>query len=124
MIDPRWLQYPRIAIAGGPRTGKSTLASLFNDRKIVRTDDYMDTIPWGDIPEIIAAECAKYETFVLEGVQVGRCLRRGLKVDLALWLDRPYLPLTLRQHSMTKGLRGIFTEFAIYKAHGTVVEYV
>lgn len=41
-------QFRRVAIAGGPRTGKTTLAAAVTDRRVIATDDYMGK-PWADI---------------------------------------------------------------------------
>ncbi len=86
------------------------MASTFTDRLKIHTDDYMG-IPWADVPMVITKECKKHEMFVCEGVQVARCLRRGLEVDVVVWMERPFVALTPGQHTMAKGCRSIFDEW-------------
>lgn len=104
------LQHKRIAIAGGPRTGKTTLAKLFDDREKLSTDDLMD-LPWGDVPQEIIKKLEKSGSFVVEGVQVPRALRKGLKVDCVVWLDQPKVAQTPKQASMSKAVKTVFDEW-------------
>jgi hypothetical protein len=116
MKPPAWLtpilaRYPRIAIAGGPRTGKSSIASTITDRPVIATDDYM-RLPWDDVPRaVIAQASASGARFVVEGVQVTRALRKGLQVDAVVWLDTPHVELTGAQQGMRTGMETVFREW-------------
>lgn len=110
-------KYDRIAIAGGPRTGKTTLSLAAQDRRIVHTDDYMH-LAWLDAPEAISRECLLHPRFLVEGVQVARCLRGSrdgdrspLEVDAVVWLDDSVAPMTSSQASMAKGIKTTFADW-------------
>ena len=104
-------QHKRIAIAGGPRVGKTTLAATVTDRRVIATDDYIGT-PWADIPHKIIADIGDLDAFALEGVQVARALRKGLRVDAVVYLIRLKVPeLTKGQAAMTRGVVRIFGDW-------------
>lgn len=100
-------KYARIAIAGGPRVGKTTLTGRVTDRPVIHTDDTMSE-PWEQQPFIAIERCRPHASFVIEGVQVPRALRKGLVVDAVLWLDQALAPVTPRQASMGKGVLSVF----------------
>ncbi len=105
--------YKRVAIAGGPRVGKTTLScrSAFDIHKRIHTDDLINKIAWDSVPDEIARLTAGVERFVVEGTQVARCLRRGLAVDLVIWLERPRVELTTGQLGYWKACRTVFSEW-------------
>ncbi len=103
-------RYKRIAIAGAPRCGKTTLALTVKDRAVLSTDSYMN-VAWEQVPEMVNDAVSRLPSFVLEGVMVGRCLRKGLKVDAVIYLDRPHVPLTKGQETMRKGCRKIYNDW-------------
>lgn len=105
-------RYARIAIAGGPRTGKSTLLEQFApDRALYHTDELSLAVPWGDQPGIIIRALESAHHWILEGVQVARALRKGLTADLVIYLHVPTKKLTKAQLTMAKGIRTIFKEW-------------
>jgi hypothetical protein len=115
MTAPAWFRsalarYPRIAIAGGPRTGKSSLASAVSDRPVLHTDSLMQE-NWEDVPLIVQKRLEGQASFVVEGVQVPRSLRKGLVVDAVVWMSRPKVPLTVGQGVMTKAVATVFEEW-------------
>lgn len=95
--------YARIAICGGPRVGKTTLAGLVTDRPLIHTDGCR-RLPWEDQPHAIIEACAPHDRFVVEGVQVARALRKGLQVDVLIWLVRPMAERTPQQVALAKGV--------------------
>jgi uncharacterized protein len=102
-------EHARIAIAGGPRTGKTTLSESVTDRTVVHTDDYSER-EWSEQPQAIIEACAA-DRFVVEGVQVSRALRRGLEVDAVIYLDDPQVEQTKRQQAMSKAASRIFSQW-------------
>lgn len=92
--------HKRVAIVGGPRTGKSTLSALA-DRPVVHTDDTMD-LPWEDQPSCVIQLLRHMDTFVVEGVQASRAIRKGLEVDAVVELTEPFETLNQGQASMHK----------------------
>ncbi len=104
----------RLAIAGGPRSGKSTLtARLLGDsdgRKVVCTDEFMG-LPWSEASAAVVAHCRGLAEFVVEGVRVPHVLRRGLEVDAVIWLDGSRDDLTPGQDSLRKGSRTVLDEW-------------
>jgi len=100
----------RIAIVGGPRSGKTTLAQLVIDRPVIHTDMFRH-LPWGDVPGTIIRACAVQPRFVVEGVQIARALRAGLQVDAIIYLDDPKAELTKGQMAMQKAIATVFNEW-------------
>ncbi len=97
-------QYPRLAITGAPRTGKTTFTMQVKDRPVIHTDDWMDW-PWAQVPELVGVACSQHEQFVVEGVQVPRTLRKGLvEVDAVLYLTEPKTEQTPAQRAMGAGV--------------------
>jgi predicted ATPase len=103
-------EHKRIAIVGGPGTGKTTLSANVRDRRVVHTDDYIDR-PWASVPDDVIRACDGLESFVVEGVQVARSLRRGLKVDAVIYLDTMHRDATAPMRSMTKAVDTVFRDW-------------
>ena len=109
-------KYNRIAIVGGPRAGKTTLARLA-DRPVIHTDDYRhlswDRVPWAAIDDIKDIDGVRW---IVEGVNAPRALRKGLEVDVVLVLNEPLEDLTTRQEGMRKGVMTVLASwFADHK---------
>lgn len=103
--------HARIAIAGGPRTGKTTLSQRVTDRPVFHGDDHI-ALGWSQASEHLAAQVnAAAGPLVVEGVQVPRALRKGMRVDVVIWLERPYVAQTPEQAIMAKGCRTVFDEW-------------
>lgn len=96
-------RYKRIAICGAPETGKTTLTQHVVDRLVIRTDDFKG-LPWGDQPRAVIEACSSFDSFVVEGIQVARALRKKLEVDVLIWLMRVYGQQTERQATMGRSL--------------------
>jgi len=91
--------------------GKSTLAKLVNDRPVFGSDAYRN-LPWTDVPLKIISDIGELPAFVVEGVQVPRALRKGLAVDVVVYLTRPKVTERLKgQVSMAVGCRTVFDEW-------------
>jgi adenylate kinase family enzyme len=105
-------RYQRIAIVGGPKTGKTTLAGSVTDRPTFSTDEFMG-IPWGDIPRAVAMKAGSLgPSWVVEGVQVARALRKGLVTDAVIHLNGPaHVSLTPMQAAMAKAVTSVFEEW-------------
>lgn len=113
---PTWLPpllriYPRIAITGGPKAGKSTLAALVKTRPIIHTDDFAK-LGWSEASAAVVKHCNELPPyFLVEGVAVPRALRKGLKVDCVIWLVGAHDTLTVPQESMAKACKTVFEEW-------------
>ncbi len=103
-------EYARIAIVGGPRTGKSVLADQVDDRPVIHTDAF-SYLGWPDIPSAIITRCTPLGRFVVEGVQSARALRSGLVVDAVLYLDTPRMEQSKGHRGMSKGVATVFQEW-------------
>ena len=125
---------PRIVVIGAPRTGKTTYATkLAKDLGVhlastgkrteqpgglISTDNYLDKGTYADLPDRVIADLRTQESFVLEGTQAARVLRRWLrtapdevKLDKVLgFLGRPWVPRTPRQEATAKGVRTTLRE--------------
>ena len=124
----------RIVVLGAPRTGKTTYATkLAKDlgvhlastgkrseqpEGLVSTDNYLDKGSYADLPDRVIADLRGRESFVLEGTQAARVLRRWLrtapdevKLDKVLgFLGRPWVARTPRQEATAKGVRTTLRE--------------
>jgi hypothetical protein len=100
------LDHSRVAIAGGPGSGKTTLASLVECRRVVHTDDWLH-VGWSEVPGCVIDSLVGEDRFVVEGVQVPRVLRKGLEVDVIVWLGGSWSELTSGQRAIGAGSRTV-----------------
>lgn len=99
----------RIAIAGSPRAGKTTLARKLGvelDVKPFSTDDVIH-LGWSEASADVATRLLGPGPYVIEGVAVMRALRKALDrhptrkpCDRLLWLERPHQALNAGQQRM------------------------
>lgn len=117
----------RIAICGGPRTGKSTFASklarelgidLFSTGKkaLVATDNFMG-VGWENVPRLVMERLSELDDWILEGTQATRVLRywykaapETLRLDRVHFFDRPWVIRNGGQNAMAKGVQTIWRE--------------
>jgi hypothetical protein len=112
-------KHKRVAIIGGPKAGKTTLANFVTDRTVLHSDDGKH-LGWEAQPEFIKQKLANQDSFVAEGVHVSRALRKGLKVDAIIHLENPHQELSSGQAAMHKGQQKIIRE-ALQKHAGIKV---
>ena len=119
----------RIAILGGPRTGKTTFATKLakklgllvhstgkrSEDPVVHTDSFIK-LGWDEIPDHVIAKLELEPDFILEGCQAARVLRRWFKQDpTAPKLDRVYVFTQAKMRrsaahdAMAKGISSIIT---------------
>lgn len=105
------LALARVAIGGGPDTGKTRMAQRFHDRRVIHGFAF-ESEGWDAQPELLINACRGLDRFVVEGLHVGRSLRKGLAVDVIVWLQWAQVPdRTDKQKSTAKGCRTIFESF-------------
>lgn len=106
----------RTVIIGGPKTGKTTLATELAEQThgIVRHTDDLMKLDWS-AASAVASEWFDLPYDVIEGVMAVRALRKWLKrnakgkpCDKILYLTKIHVPLTHGQRSMTKSIATIF----------------
>jgi hypothetical protein len=148
---------PRIVVLGGPRTGKTTyatklakqlgvhlastgkhtedpegLVSVKNYGK-VSTDDYLNRYDYKELPSRVIDDLRKMDSFVLEGTQAARVLRRWLreapeepKLDNTLvFLGKPWVPRNPRQEATTKGVKTVWRDLEpLLKRYGVPYEHM
>ncbi len=124
------LALPRLAIAGGPHTGKTTLCerAAADGRLVLHTDpgelpaDFtamLEVLPSAERWSALSAEVVRrlngVDRFVVEGVRVAHALRKGLKVDAVVWCTRvfhkPDHPRRPGHDSMAKATETVFREW-------------
>ncbi len=105
----------RIAITGGPQTGKTTLAPTLG-APVIHGDDYI-ALGWSQSSQALADEMAKPGPWVAEGVQVPRALRKMLEaaprvkpIDRLIVLGAPHKDQSEGQRRMALGLDTVLAE--------------
>lgn len=128
----------RVVVAGGPRTGKTTMAEEL--RQLVglgctvrHTDALKEELGWSEVSELVARDWfAKSGPWVVEGVAAVRALRKwldrfdegaGAPCELLVYLDEFVVPdLKRGQLAMAKGCWTVFDEIREeLEAHGVRV---
>lgn len=132
----------RIAITGGPRTGKTTLGDKLA-REVVEahpshtgvirhTDDLIGKLEWSDASAEVAHWMDEPGPWIIEGVAVSRALRKWRDnhpgepppVDRVIYLSEPHEDTTPHQHAMAKGVRKVHDEIEGWlNQHGITTEY-
>ena len=103
-------RYDRVALVGGPNSGKTTATQSVRGRPVIHATKFHG-MGWKNQPGLIRAEVKNQSRFVVEGVQVARALRKGLKVDAAIWMNPIPGRQSRKQETMTKGIKKIFLEW-------------
>lgn len=106
----------RTIIAGGPLTGKTTLADAMGV-EVQRTDDLIGQYEWSDLSKYVADVWMAEEEFCIEGVATVRALRKwmvknpeGKPCDEVIWLENPKAERVKGQVSMAKACATIMVE--------------
>jgi len=107
----------RTIIAGGPRTGKTTLSHSFVSSRVLRTDDLI-SMGWREASDYTAREWLRHPgPWVIEGVAAVRALRKYMAYyprvkpcDRIYWMTRPHVALTDGQIRMTKGCNTVYAQ--------------
>ena len=111
--------YPRVIIAGGPNTGKSTVAdragAKFN--RPVRHTDSLIKLGWSEASAEASTWFDIEGPWVIEGVAVPRALRKWLSTHRGhileahvILLEEPLSPRTHGQRTMAKGVETVWNE--------------
>lgn len=109
-FDEALAKYKRIAITGGPRSGKTTLSQRVSDRRVVHTDDYKD-MGWSECSLFVCTLVnSLLGPLVVEGVAVPRAMRKGMLVDAVIWLDAPLVGTSRHHRSMREGIITVMNE--------------
>jgi hypothetical protein len=106
--------FPRVAIAGGGRVGKSTMAALATDRPVLYAKPFEDMEPevgWSGVSERMVEATKDLESFVIEGVRVAHALRKGMQVDAVVYLRRPKVAASELKPGHTTQAKGVQTVF-------------
>lgn len=110
----------RIVIAGGPKTGKTTLgnriASDMPRSEVHHTDAVID-LGWSEASAGVATWFDRPGPWCIEGVAVPRALRKwlaahaeGKPCDVVIWLEEPHEERTPGQVTMARGCATVFAE--------------
>jgi len=110
-FDDALRAFPRLAISGRPKSGKTTLSERVSDRPVIHGDDYIK-LGWSECSQKIVDVAAQIRgPLLIEGVQVPRALRKGLQVDAVIWLDKRLGEYNRHHETMLEGMLTVFTEW-------------
>jgi len=112
----------RIAITGGPRTGKTLAAravALATGLPLVSTDDFIE-LGWSQASQHLADLLADGAPRIVEGVAVARALRKALRdrpeerpIDRLVILSVPKVEQTDGQRTMASGVDTVIEEILL-----------
>lgn len=115
----------RVAIAGGPKTGKTTLAPSFSGT-IIHTDDYIKK----DIRVLMDDVRKLKDNYVVEGTLVPNLIREFMyegpyiPFDRLVVLTKPRIELTNRQWTLTGSIHKVLGQIIPFmEKAGVKVEY-
>jgi len=108
----------RTVIFGGPKTGKTTLSDkVANGAPVYHGDDLIGQFGWSEASEQIALWLDREGDWVIEGVQLGRALRKwlastseGKPCDVIYLNWAPFIPVSKQQAAMGKGCQTTWKE--------------
>lgn len=127
-MPPSWFadilaKHARVAVTGGPKTGKTTLCDGVRDAVPVYSTDEWLHLDWSEASQAVADSINKqtHPRLVVEGVAVPRALRKGMKADAVVYLDTPHVELSKGQRVMAAGLWTVLSEWRA--AHPDVPVY-
>jgi hypothetical protein len=99
--------YERIAIVAPPKHGKTTLAKALKERyeslNVIHCDEYISH-SWTEQPLVIIEEVAKHKEWLIEGVQVARAMRKGLRPDAVVVLEKQLQKHTPKQAQLARNV--------------------
>lgn len=109
----------RIVIGGGPKTGKTTLATKLANGVAARSTDDLMHLDWSAASYAASFWLDVPGPWVIEGVAVARALRKwllrnvtGKPCDRVIWLRQPKAPQVGGQVAMAKGCETVWREIA------------
>jgi hypothetical protein len=109
----------KIAITGGPRSGKTVLADRLEaiGLPVMRADFLRHSHAWSEVSEEISRWFDEPGSMIVEGVRVPYGLRKWLRAHptgrpcgLVVWANVAQVPRTPGQESMAKAVTTVFTE--------------
>jgi hypothetical protein len=116
----------RVAIVGGPRTGKTTFADRvglhnLSEQDVKHSDDLIDEMEWSEVSDYIAKKWLTAPgPWCVEGVAIPRALRKWLAFappnntakpcDVMVYLPNPHVPLVKGQETMRKAVNTVIRE--------------
>jgi len=123
----------KVAIAGVPKSGKTTKAKeLASEEKIpVMSTDSLIDLEWSEASLAASYWFDEQGDFIIEGMMVPRALRKwfrnnkeGKPVDKVIWLGASHVNLTKPQYGMGRGAHTVLVEIApLLHNRGVVVEW-
>lgn len=117
--------YPKLAITGFPRAGKTTLAKRLESQvgNVIHADDLKD-LGWSEASAELAKRVNEHKgPLIVEGVAVPRALRKGMKVDAVIVMNEPREPLKSGQTSMGKGVQTVLREWQASNPNAVVLPW-
>lgn len=113
-------EHPRVVIAGGPRTGKSTVAVRAGERHgraVKHADSLIGKLDWSEASKEVSQWVGESGEWIVEGVSAPRALRKWLDANPDKKLDATVVhfrdPVQIQsdgQRTMAKGVETVWQE--------------
>ncbi len=94
----------RVAVTGGPDTGKSIVTDYVTDRPVYHSDAFTDD-DWHTKPDALIREAYQNDSpqgYVVAGITADRAVRKGLQVDAIIHCETPRKALNTRGRKTLK----------------------
>jgi len=101
-IAAKLANVPQVIIAGGPRSGKTSLALVMGERggrAVHHADSLIGSYEWSDASAEVATWFDRPGAWIVEGVCVPRALRKWLPTEKLFTGVVVYLPHAIQQRS-------------------------
>jgi energy-coupling factor transporter ATP-binding protein EcfA2 len=101
----------RVAVTGAPTSGKTYLTSRLQGCTVVHGDELTKDLEWSQSSEVMSkfVNALDADHIVIEGVQVPRAIRKGMKVDVLVVLPMP-ANLDKRHVGMSKSIATVIKD--------------
>jgi len=110
-----------VAIAGLPNAGKTFITDRASEHYKFHTDDFVHQYDWLSLPQGVIDAIGDKDQWLVEGMQVPRLLKRGLKPELVVWMDNPKVRLSPKQAGLGRQMWKAFEDWSHHNEFSAVI---